>query len=174
MSREMLMKRFAIVLILTLFLVLPAWSQDTPKVDIFTDYALEGFDTGFGRKPMHGVGIGVHVPLNDALGIAVDASSTWGDAFGIDFNTQTFLGGIRITNRGDSAESFFHFMGGMATIKALGGSTTEPAFGTGGGIDVSLTDHIYYRIIQFDYVGIFAAGRTMNNVKVQTGFQFRF
>lgn len=168
------MKRFAIVLLLALFLVLPAWAQDTPKVNIFAGYALEGFDTGLGRKPMHGAGIGVHVPFNDALGIAVDASSTWGDAFGVNINTQTFLGGLRITNRGDSAETFFHFMGGMAKIKLLGVSVTEPAFGTGGGIDVSLNDHIYYRIIQFDYVGIFTSGRTMNNVTVRTGFQFRF
>ena len=42
------------------------------------------------------------------------------------------------------------------------------------GIDVRLNDRVYYRIIQFDYVGIFVSGQTLNNVKVQTGFQFRF
>ncbi len=167
------MKKCLIVLTIAVVFVPAALAQDTPKADVHIGYVLGIVDTG-DSELTNGLGFNVHVPFNDTLGVAFDLTTNWGSVFGISFNTQTFLGGIRFTKRGEKADGFFHVMGGMARIGVLGFSATDPALGIGGGFDVRMKDNLYYRVVQVDYVPVFSDGETVNNFKIQTGIQFRF
>ena len=172
------MKKYLLFAVLVVILVPSAAAQDKPKADVHIGYVLGIVDDDISTETTNGLGFNIHTPVNNKLGFVFDLSTNWGSVDGpgsnVDFSAQTLLAGIRLTQRGEKADGFFHVMGGVGRLSVLGVSTTEPALGIGGGFDVRIRESLYYRVVQVDYVPVFVFAEALNNFKIQTGLQFRF
>ncbi|HYE73675.1 MAG TPA: flagellar motor protein MotB, partial [Blastocatellia bacterium] len=114
-----------------------------------------------------------------------------------DYQIYTFLAGPQISFRSERVTPFVHTLFGVAHGRAEGRgsvagvgqvvqlSLKETAFAAafGGGVDVKLTDRIWWRTLQADYIltrfdstdPVFLTSRkdTQNNFRLSTGLVFR-
>ena len=90
-------------------------------------------------------------------------------------NTYLFLFGPRFTARRTGVNAFGHVLFGAArTSVDTFDSETDFAMAVGGGLDINASKEIAVRIVQADYVPIFASGDTANNFRISFGVVFRF
>ena len=168
-----------------------AYAQESaPKVDVFAGYSYVQANpgvTGTNSFHLHGGNANVAYNINNWLGGVADFGGyTKGNILGTgnDGTFSTYLFGPRVTYRHYSRITpFGQVLFGVAHANAAAFSTasTQNAFSmtAGGGLDYKLFDHFAIRPFQAEYLMTrFAEGalgtRPQNNLRVSTGFRFRF
>jgi opacity protein-like surface antigen len=168
-----------------------AYAQESaPKVDVFAGYSYVQANpgvTGVDSFHLHGGNASVAYNITSWLGGVADFG---GYTNGNILNTHTsgtfstYLFGPRVSYRHYSRITpFGQVLVGVAhaNAAAFGTASTQNAFSmtAGGGVDYKLFDHFAIRPFQAEYLMTrFGEGtlgtRTQNNLRVSTGFLFRF
>jgi opacity protein-like surface antigen len=183
-------------LVVSLLAVLPllgatAFAQETaPKIDIFAGYSYLQANPGVsGVDSFHLHGGSASVAYNYKTwlsGVADFGGYNNGNVLGTGASgtLSTYLFGPRVSYRHLRKITPFGqvlFGVGHANAHAFGTANSDNAFAmsAGGGVDYKLLDHFSIRPVQADYLmtrfGVGTAGtRTENNVRLSTGFVFRF
>ncbi|MBA0087844.1 MAG: outer membrane beta-barrel protein [Acidobacteria bacterium Pan2503] len=180
----------SLLAVLLLSAVSPYAQENAPKVDVFAGYSYVQANpgvTGVDSFHLHGGNASVGYNLTSWLGGVADFG---GYTNGNVLNTQTsgtfstYLFGPRVSYRHDARITPFGqvlFGAVHANAAALGTPNTQNAFAmtAGGGVDYRLLDHFAIRPFQAEYLMTrFGEGtlgtRTQNNLRVSTGFFFRF
>jgi len=166
--------------------------RPTPKAELFGGYSyirLEGMD-------LQGWNFSLAGNVNKNLGIVADASGhynrdTTTDSLGrteSKLNFHTFLAGPRVTERSlkwltPYAHALFGMtrVNGEVTFTPAGGAAistnndqTGFAMTLGGGLDINVSDSVFYRLLQADYYLIRADKLKHEGLRLSAGILFRF
>jgi opacity protein-like surface antigen len=178
-----------LVAFLSCFAVGTLAQENAPKMDIFAGYSYLQANpgvTGFDSFHLHGASASVAYNYNNWLsGVADFGGYSHGNTFGGGNGTlSTYLFGPRVTYRHLHKITPFGqvlFGVGHADASSFGTAHSQTAFAmaVGGGVDYKLFDRFSIRPIQADYLrtrfGVGTTGtQTENNVRLSTGFVFRF
>jgi opacity protein-like surface antigen len=175
----------------SLLLGATARAQDSaPKVDVFVGYSYLQANPGVrGVDSFHLHGGSASVAYNYKTwlsGVADIGGYTNGKVLGTNASgtLSTYLFGPRVSYRHFRRVTPFGqvlFGVGHANSRVFGTANSENAFAmsVGGGVDYKLFDHFSIRPVQADYLltrfGVGTAGtQSQNNVRLSTGFVFRF
>jgi opacity protein-like surface antigen len=182
----------SLLAVLSLSAVSANAQESAPKVDVFAGYAYVQANpgpgvTGADSFHLHGGNASVAYNITGWLGGVADFG---GYTNGNILNTHTsgtfstYLFGPRLSYRHYSRIAPFGqvlFGAAHANAAAFGTANTQNAFAmtAGGGVDYKLLDHFAIRPFQAEYLMTrFGEGtlgtRTQNNLRVSTGFLFRF
>jgi Outer membrane protein beta-barrel domain len=152
-------------------------AQQLPSMDFSIGYSYlrEGFSNGVNAN---GGSFALTGYANDWLGITGDFGVYHASPFDVSANTYTYMAGPRFAYRKSSrvvpfAQTTFggaHLTAGAGGVSA---SANGFAWSAGAGLDLGITPHIAFRP-QFDYIGIHAAGSTLNTARVSAAIVFRF
>jgi hypothetical protein len=152
-------------------------AQEAPAADLSVGYSYfrEGFSNGINANGGTASFTGY---ANRWLGFTGDFGAYHASPFGASANTYTFLVGPRFAYRHSNRVAPFtqvliggaHFTAGA---NGISDSVTGFAWSAGGGIDLGLSEHLAFRP-QFDYIGIHAAGGTLNSARASASIVFRF
>jgi Outer membrane protein beta-barrel domain len=152
-------------------------AQELPAADLSVGYSYfrEGFSNGVNANGGTAAFTGY---ANRWLGITGDFGAYHASPFGVSANTYTFLVGPRFSYRqSERAAPFAQVLVGGAHLTAGGNGFSASASGlawsVGGGIDLGLSRHLAFRP-QFDYIGIHAAGGTLNSARASASIVYRF
>ncbi len=152
-------------------------AQELPAADLSVGYSYirEGFSNGVNANGGTAAFTGY---ANRWLGITGDFGAYHASPFGVSANTYTFLVGPRFSyRRSERAAPFAQVLVGGAHLTAgasgISASTSGFAWSAGGGIDLGLSRHLAFRP-QFDYIGIHAAGGTLNSARASASIVYRF
>jgi Outer membrane protein beta-barrel domain len=171
------------------FSAVSVYAQEYPKVDVFAGYSYLQANPGNGVDSfhLHGGSASGAYNFNDWLsGVADFGGYNNGNILnsGVSGTISTYLFGPRVSyHRFGKITPFGQVLFGAAHAgaNAFGTSGSQSAFSmaVGGGVDYSLYRHFAIRPIQADYLltrfGVGAAGtQNQNNVRLSTGFVFRF
>jgi hypothetical protein len=142
----------ALMLVMGLNVIVAA-QEETPKVEIFGGYSWynPGGDLPSGKVPSIAKGFGAAGTYNVGkwLGFTADFSGHYKDVA----NVNTFLFGPRIKYHGSQFSPFAEALFGFAHTSPAGlPSATAPAFGGGGGFDMSMGKWVSFRVLQADYI----------------------
>ena len=158
--------RSTIVLGLTL-LVGACAAQSQQKVDVFGGYQYARPDGG---PNLNGWNTAVTGNLNKHFGITADLSGTYGGGGSM----YTFAIGPQVSGKASAVKPFAHALFGGVRLGPSGFTTTAFAVLVGGGFDIG-SGRLAWRAVQADWMITHPAGFTdKNNVRVSTGFVFRF
>lgn len=173
------------------FSLVPAFAQESaPKVDIFVGYSYLQANpgvTGVDAFHLHGGSASLGYNFTSHLsGVADFGGYTNGNILktGTSGTVSTYLFGPRYSYRHFRKVTPFGqalFGTAHANANAFGTTGTQNAFAmtAGGGVDYKLFDHFSIRPVQAEYLmtrfreGTLGA-RNQNNVRLSTGFLFRF
>jgi hypothetical protein len=188
----MKLKLFVSLLAVLLFSGVSAYAQEgAPKVDVFAGYSYVQANpgvTGVDSFHLHGASTSAAYNITNWLGGVADFGGyTNGNILrtGSSGTFSTYLFGPRVSYRHYSKITPFGqvlFGAAHANAAAFGTTGTQNAFAmtAGGGVDYKLFDHFAIRPFQAEYlmtrfaVGATTGARTQNNVRISTGFVFRF
>jgi peptidoglycan-associated lipoprotein len=152
-------------------------AQELPAADLSVGYSYfrEGFSNGVNANGGTAAFTGY---ANRWLGVTGDFGAYHASPFGVSANTYTFLVGPRFSYRhSERAAPFAQVLLGGAHLTAgangISASTSGFAWSAGGGIDLGLSRHLAFRP-QFDYIGIHAAGGTLNSARASASIVYRF
>ncbi|MGC2329871.1 MAG: outer membrane beta-barrel protein [Candidatus Acidiferrales bacterium] len=109
----------------------------------------------------------------DWLGAVADIDGHSGSPSDVSTSIHTFLFGPQVSWP-TRISPFAHVLVGGAHVSTGAYSDTSLSVAIGGGIDTRLVDHIYWRVIQGDYLLTRFFGNTQNNARVSTGIVFKF
>jgi opacity protein-like surface antigen len=180
----------SLLAVFSLFAVTASAQESAPKVDIFAGYSylqanpgVKGVDSFH----LHGGSASVAYNYNTWLSAVADFGGyNNGNVLGTGASgtLSTYLFGPRVSYRHFRRITPFGqvlFGAGHANSSAFGTANSENAFAmsAGGGVDYKLFDHFSIRPIQAEYLmtrfGVGTTGtQTQNNVRLTTGFVFRF
>jgi opacity protein-like surface antigen len=152
--KEDSMKRWLMILPLVLILSGVVCAQDAPRFQLHGGYAyLRSGGLNFGA----GWDIGFSYYFNDYLALEADVSGHYRD----NFDFYNFLIGPKLAFwENENYVPFTHFLVGAGQAQydvfvngqTLSTSNAEFAYLFGGGVDIRLTDNIYLRPFQLDYI----------------------
>jgi opacity protein-like surface antigen len=167
-----------------------AYAQDTPKVDIFAGYSYLQANPGVrGVDSFHlngGSASAAYNLSNWLSGVADFGGYNNGNVLGTGASgtLSTYLFGPRVSYRHFGRITPFGevlFGAAHASASAFGTTNSENSFAmsAGGGVDYRLSHRLAIRPFQVDYLmtrfGVKTVGtQTQNNLRVSTGFVFRF
>ena len=103
------------------------------------------------------------------VGIVGDISGLYRSIAGISIQDYTFMAGPRFYARYDKATPFFHVLVGGNHISGGGASSSDFAWGVGGGVDANINKSWAWRVVQADYIQVRASDATLHNWRVSTG-----
>lgn len=183
------MRKFGCFLALAFLLCLTASAQDAPKAEAFLGYSYLRANPATSGVPGFNLNGGSgSIALNpwNSLGIVGDfggyhVGNIGGS--GVDANLYTYLFGPRFSYRAHERITPFAqalFGGAHLGGSALGssGSTNGFAMALGGGVDVNASEHVAFRLGQFEYLLTrFDEGTgnaSQHNLRFSTGVVFRF
>jgi hypothetical protein len=150
-------------------------AQDLPKWEFAPTYTILWADIDvLDNETVHGYGLSLQWNVNNYLGLVAEWTATHGASGPVTVQTgtgplvipemdtrfYTFLGGPRVTMRRGRINVFGHYLVGMGNSKVedeVSGFRTgngEFAMGIGGGLDISVSQLLSIRGVQFDYVPI--------------------
>ncbi len=166
--------------------------RPAPKAEVFGGYSyvrLEGMD-------LQGWNFSLAGNVNKNLGIVADASGhydrgTTTDSLGkttSKLNLNSFMAGPRVTERSNKwLTPFAHALFGMTRINGdvtftptAGAATTTSndqtgfTMAMGGGLDINVSDTVFYRLLQADYYLIRADKIKHEGLRLSAGILFRF
>ena len=187
----MKLKLYVSLLAVPLLSAVSAYAQENaPKVDVFAGYSYVQANpgvTGVDSFHLHGGNASVGYSIRSWLGGVADFGGyTNGDILNTHTSGtfSTYLFGPRVSYRHYSRITPFGqvlFGAAHANAAAFGTANTQNAFAmtAAGGVDYKLLDHFAIRPFQAEYLMTrFGEGtlgtRTQNNLRVSTGFLFRF
>ena len=154
-----------------------------PKAEVFGGYSWyhpNGY-VDWGKAPdiAHGWNASgtFYFPTVRNLGVVIDGSGHYNSTY---VNVGFGLAGLQYKFRNDQFSPFIRVLVGAAKISPAGlRSQWRPAFGAGGGFDLTLTNLISLRIAQADYLytyynpAIFTyQSHTWNSIRLSTGVVF--
>ncbi len=178
------MRKLLILCGFGLLLAFGAQAQDTPGLEVAGSYQYFRVNPGGGAPGSNCEGGAGSVAgyVNRWAGIVGEFSGcrVTGLPSGSSLHQFSYLFGPRIafSSRGRVTPFVQGLFGGeraTASVSGLGSDSENAfAFAFGGGADVSLTQHVSVRAIQFDYFGTHYAGATQNNFRLQTGLVWHF
>jgi len=173
------MQKAGSLLALVLFFSVAAAAQQTPKVEVFGGYSHFIGDVNGTSFNLDGVHVSAAENVNSWLGGVLDFSTHFGTSAGINVNTQSIMYGPRFAYRKSklvtpSAHALIGAVRGSAGFDGISMSNYRISFATGGAIDVRITDRIAFRVIQADYMLTRFLNLRQDNIRVSTGFVFRF
>lgn len=158
----------SVVVVVALFTVLcvPLYAQDTPAVQIFGGYQLiHDDDLGESAENLNGVMAEIEGNLTPVFGIVGNFGYGFDstDDFGgdTDFSQLNVMGGPRLSYRSDRFRVFGHALFGLIRshvsqevdgVEILDASDNDFGMAFGGGLDISLSDTISIRPVQFDFL----------------------
>ena len=135
---------------------LPLMAQDSPKVEVFGGYSWAGGN-------FHGWNTSVTGNVTRRFGIVADFSGHYGNenlgSTLLKQDAHSFLFGPRFSFRGKRVAPFVYGLLGVtrfqesATISGQKISVSDSGFSSalGGGLDVTVNDHVAIRAFQIDY-----------------------
>lgn len=191
------MKRQALVVGSLLILGVAANAQEvaTPKIEVGLNYSYLRMNPG-GSLPAYNANGGfgtVQYNFNKSFGIVADLGANYvGNVNGLQIGNTSFeyLFGPRFTWRHSRFSPYVQTLfGGERFSNGFNPASSTPLLGTsqnnfaaafGGGVDVTVTDHIAVKPIQVDYLmtqfspGMGSPNNVSNNLRYSTGIVFRF
>jgi hypothetical protein len=137
-----------------------------------------------GDRNLYGWNGAVSVNPDRIFGFTADVSGHYQDFIFGNTDTLTILAGPRFTARNEYATTFMHVLFGRTRSRSevrtldMNFDTEEKSFAVaiGGGIDVNVTEHFGFRILQVEYaLTRFNSGIRSNqhNLRAGIGFVFR-
>ena len=195
--------RRLILAVLPLLCVLPSFTQDSSKVDVFGGFqymhagSFDGEGASANTFGWNGSGA---FRLTRNIGVAADFSGNYRSENVINqaINNQAYPAQVHIytytfgpvvhLNPGGRVNPFVHTLFGAAHVRPTGcvifsgspdecgsGSTSGFAAIVGGGVDLRNGEHLSYRPVQLDWVRLPSEfGAANNNFRASTGIVFRF
>ncbi|HXZ11566.1 MAG TPA: hypothetical protein VEG64_04165 [Candidatus Sulfotelmatobacter sp.] len=165
-----MVRKLSLLLGLVFLVTLTARAQD--KVEIFGGYSYMRFGSTPGSNLNGWEGSGQY-KFTDWVGGVADFSGHYGSPFGPSTSVHTFLFGPQVSWP-SRVSPFAHVLIGGAHFSAPGLGNTSSSQAIGGGIDTQLTDRIYWRIFQADYVATHFFSTRQDNARISTGIVFHF
>lgn len=175
------MRRFVGLAILLAVFSLAAFAQEgmstAPKAEIFGGYQFTRFDGGTNANGWNSTVTG---NLNNWFGVAADFSGAYATQSGVSLHNYTYTFGPVLSYRhNDKFTPFVHFLAGgfhgSASFQGATGTGNGFAMMVGGGLDVSATQHIALRAVQFDWLSLHSNGVSdNNNMRLCTGILLRY
>ena len=175
---------------LSYFAVTTRAQESAPKIDVFAGYSYLQANPGISGVDsfhLHGGSASVAYNYNNWLsGVADFGGYNNGNVLGTGASgtLSTYLFGPRVSYRHLRKITPFGqvlFGIGHANASSFGTANSQNAFAmaAGGGVDYKLFDHLSIRPVQADYLltrfGVGTRGtQSQNNVRLSTGFVFRF
>lgn len=193
------MRKFALLVLVSLVATLPAAAQEVPAVETFAGYQYTRVNPGSGISGINLNGWNAAMQFNASswLGLVADFSGAYGSptvnvpptgTVELSTNLHTFLFGPQIAaRRYERVTPFARILFGG--VRAGGSSSpfgrrpdiSEAGFAMalGGGLDVKASEHVALRLVQADYLltrlreqnGVRA---NQNNARISAGIVFRF
>jgi opacity protein-like surface antigen len=180
----------SLLAVFSFFAVTASAQENAPKFDIFAGYSYLQANPGVSGVDsfhLHGGSASVAYNYNTWLSAVADFGGyNNGNVLGTGASgtLSTYLFGPRVTYRHIRRITPFGqvlFGVGHANSSAFKTTNSDNAFAmsVGGGVDYKLFDHFSIRPVQADYLmtrfGVGTTGtQTQNNVRLSTGFVFRF
>ena len=159
-------KLIGLALFLALMCVAGA-AQETPKPEVFGGYQYTRLDPSWNGNGFNGA---ANFYITHWFGLTGDFSGAYGNSQ----NFYTYTGGPMFTMRKGQFAPFGHALFGGGRAAAAGFSTTGMVMEFGGGVDVG-KKQFALRMAQVDWVMTRFSGITdKNNIRVSTGFLYRF
>jgi len=148
-------------------MALPARAQD--QAELFGGFSYLRFNSPPGVN-QNGWQLGGQYKFRDWVGGVADFAGNYGSGA----STYTYLFGPQISMPSSRVSPFGHLLLGGAHFGAgrIGESSFSMALG--GGIDVHITDQVFWRAAQLDYLLTEFGGASQNNFRFSTGVVFRF
>jgi hypothetical protein len=187
MKLKLLVSSLAVSL---LFCATARAQESAPKFDVFAGYSYLQANPGMSGVDsfhLHGGNASIAYNHNSWLsGVADFAGYNNGNILGTGASgtLSTYLFGPRVSYRHfGKVTPFSQVLFGVAhaNSSAFGTNSSQNAFAmtAGGGVDVKVLDHFWIRPVQADYLltrfGVGTTGtQSQNNVRLSTGFVFRF
>jgi hypothetical protein len=174
-----MMQKAGCLLALVLFFSVAVAAQQAPKVEVFAGYSHFLADLNDTSFNLDGVHVSAAENLNSWLGGVLDFSAHYGTRAGINVNTQSIMYGPRFAYRKSkaltpSAHALFGAVRGSAGFAGISMSNYRFAVAAGGEVDVRINDRVAFRVIQADYMMTRFLNLRQDNLRVSTGFVFRF
>ena len=183
--------RVSLLAVLLLSAVSAYAQESAPKVDVFAGYSYVQANpgvTGVDSFHLHGGSASAAYNITHWLGCVADFGGYTNGSIlrtGGSGTFSTYLFGPRVSYRHYSKITPFGqvlFGAAHASAAAFGTTGKQNAFAmtAGGGVDYKLFDHFAIRPCQAEFlmtrfaVGATPGARTQNNVRISTGFVFRF
>lgn len=188
------MKKILMSLAVLLLFSLPALAQETPRFEIGAGYTFRSFNVPSSpRFNMNGWNFNADYNLNNWLGVAGEINGTYHSNLNDgDNKVYSYMAGPRLFPFGHRritpyAQALFgaaHY----SLVLNLGpgngnftDSETYFAWSAGGGVDVSLTRRVAWRLVQFQYEqtrffnnATYGSNPNQNNYTIGSGILFRF
>lgn len=165
-----MLRKIGLLLAVLVFAPFPASGQD--NAEVFGGYSYMRFNTSPGAN-LNGWEISGQYKFTDWFGGVADFDGHYGSVGGVRSSVYTYLFGAQVSV--PSRVSPFAralFGGAHFGAQGLGRSSLSVAIGTG--IDVELTNKVYWRLIQADYLVTDFTKTIENNLRVSTGIVLRF
>lgn len=153
----------------------------SPRIEAFAGFSYLRLDAGLRNdRDLNGFNTSFTYNFNRFIGATGEIGGNYGNASasGAKADQFLFLFGPKFAYRGNSRVTpFAHVLPGVVRLNVDFGandtSTTQFALATGGGLDINVTDRIAVRGAQADYI-MTRLGGIQNNLRVSTGFVFKF
>jgi len=169
----MMLRRLSLLLGLVFLVSLtPLATHAQDKVEVFGGYSYMRFNNSPSFN-LNGWEFSGQYKLSDWLGAVADFDGHYGSPFGPNTSVNTFLFGPQVSWPG-RVSPFGHILFGAAHASL--GPVTDNSFSVaiGGGIDTRLLDHVYWRVIQGDYIHTSVFGAGQSNARLSTGIVLKF
>ena len=176
---ELMIQKAGSLLALILFFSVAASAQQTPKVELFGGYSHLLADLNNTTFNLDGVHVSAAENINSWIGGVLDFSSHFGSSAGTNLNAQSIMYGPRFSYRKlkavtPSAHALFGAIRASAGFDGISKPSTRFTMGLGGELDIRLSDKVAFRVIQADYMPTRFMNVRQDNIRISTGFVFRF
>lgn len=174
------MRRIICMVSLMFLLSFTTSAQDTPKAELFGGYSYAG-------EGSNGFDASIAGNVSSWFGLVADVSGQYTrleeDGIRERIKTNSYLFGPRFSlRRNKRVTPFAHALFGVSHVKSeaveLGQAFTfsDTSFGMalGGGLDVTVSDHLAIRVIQADYLRTRFFNQTQNEGRIAVGVVLRF
>jgi len=163
------MRKILAVLVCSAAWSLTAAGQDHPRGEFFGGYQFTHFDPNVNAN---GWNASITGNLNNWFGVTADFSGAYKN--GGKFHT-AMVGPVFSIRKSDKVTPFAHVLVGGTVVSGGGISTSGFATAIGGGLDVKVSEHVAWRLVQGDWLLFRSGGETdKKNARVSTGIVFRF
>jgi hypothetical protein len=173
-----MVRKIGLSLVLCLLLGLSAHAQDS-KADAYVGFQYTRASGSTVPNFTGGVGQFAYYP-SKWLGVVGEVSGA-ADTDGRGSAMYTYMGGPRATLRHGRTQPYVQVLIGGARFTNSGvqqgsgpASANSFAAAVGGGVDLKVVHHFSIRLVQVDYLFTHFTGATQNNLRLSSGFVFRF
>lgn len=165
----MLKRYWLIATAALLFLAVPSFAQEYPRVELFGGYsALVAGDLD-NLEHANGIGAEFAGNLNRFFGLVAEFNVHREN----DQRAYSAYAGPRLSFRGRRVTLFIHALAGGFRAPTSGGSLTVASLAGGGGLDLNVSDNVAIRLFQVDYTPVRYNGKWVNLYRGQTGLTFK-